>query len=354
MCEIETNNEALQQQQVVAQGEIPKAAATGASETYSATEDKTDANISSQSKDDKESWLQKYGLLVSFFVTVLACCIVYLWAVKVKVNGFEESQKKIVEIYERQTIKIDKKGQQPFMVFQQPQDKQEKFEEEIKSLLELQQSYIQDNFGSFEIWAGILTIIFLVFSFFSLQKSEQMEQQSRDALKKIKKNMEASNTKLSEFDNEKTTRFTNLDNEKTTKLTDFATKSTQKLNEFKTKSESAIDTFHTLSKEKIEGLDKQMEAAKNAVLVDGKTMVEQERNKAVDELTKQINALRTYYTEDFVKVLEAHQVMLKKDYDLYRMQLEDVANNSKEATNKDIDEIFGDSEDGPINNEEES
>lgn len=304
--------------------------------------------------NDNESWWQRNHLIISFFASVVVCCVIYLVAVIIKERSFEESQKKIIEVYERQIVKKDTKVQQPFIVFQQPQDKQEKFEEEIKSLLELQQSYIQDNFGSFEIWAGILTIVFLVFSFFSLQKSEQMEQQSRDALKKIKKNMESSDTKLSEFDNEKTTKLTNLDNEKTAKLIDFATKSTQKLNEFKTKSESTIDTFNTLSKEKIEGLDKQMVAVKNAVLLDGKTMVAQERDKAVEELSKQINALRTYYAEDFVKILEAHQEMLKKDYDLYRMQLEEVANNTKEATNEDIDEIFGDSEDGPINNEEES
>lgn len=323
-------------------------------ETAAVTENTTTADVTTEPVNDKESLWQRNHLIISFFVSVVVCCVIYLVAVIIKGRSFETSQKRIVEIYERHTVKTDVKGQQPFMVLQKPQDKQEKFEEEIKSLLELQQSYIQDNFGSFEIWAGILTIVFLVFSFFSLQKSEQMEQQSRDALKKIKKNMEVSDTKLSEFDNEKTTRFTNLDNEKTTTLTDFATKSIQKLNEFKTKSESAIDTFNTLSKAKIEGLDKQMEAAKNAVLVDGKTMVAQERNKAVEELTKQINTLRTYYIEDFIKILETHQVMLKKDYDRYRMQLEDVANNPREATTKDIDEIFGDSEDGPINNEEES
>ena len=46
--------------------------------------------------------------------------------------------------------------------------------------------------------------------------------------------------------------------------------------------------------------------------------------------------------------------MLKKDYDLYRMQLEDIVSTTQAVTNKDIDEMFGDSEDGPINNEEES
>ena len=323
-------------------------------ETATSADNTTTTDVATEPVNGKEKWWQRNHLIVSFFVSIVVCCVIYLVAVIIKEKRFEASQKRIVEIYERQTMKTDKKGKQPFIVFQQTQENHEKFEEEIKSLLELQQSYIQDNFGSFEIWAGILTIVFLVFSFFSLQKSEQMEQQSREALKKIKKNMEASDTKLSEFDNEKTTRFTNLDNEKTTKLTDFAIKSTQKLDEFKTKSESAIETFNTLRKAKIDGLDKQMEAVKNAVLVDGKTMVAQERNKAVDDFTKQINALRTYYTEEFVKVLEAHQEMLKKDYDLYRMQLVDVANTPKVATNKDIDEMFGDSEDGPINNEEES
>lgn len=351
MFEVDKNNEALQPQQPEAQlGFV--ADATG---VYGANADSGNiTDIPSSAGDDKESWSQKYGLFVSFFVAVVVCCLIYLVAVIIKERSFEASQKRIVEIYERHTIKMDKKGQQPLVVFQQPLENHEKFEEEIKSLLELQQSYIQDNFGSFEIWAGVLTIVFLVFSFFSLQKSEQMEQQSRDALKKIKKNMEASDTKLLEFDNEKSTRFTVLDNEKTTKLNDFETKSTQKLDEFNTKLERALDTFSTSSKSKIEGLDKQMETAKATVLEEGRKMVEQERNKAVADLSTKIELLRTYYKEEFVKVLDAHQVMLKKDYDLYRMQLEDVVCNPKEATNKDIDEIFGDSEDEPINNQEES
>lgn len=314
----------------------------------------TNTKVVMESSNGKDNWLQRNHLIVSFFVSVFVCCVIYLVAVIIKERNFEESQKKIVEVYERHTVKADKKGKLPIILFQQPQDNQEMFEEEIKSLLELQQSYIQDNFGSFEIWAGILTIVFLVFSFFSLQKSEQMEQQSRDALKKIKKNMEASDTKLSEFDNEKTTRFTNLDNEGKKKLTDFESQTTQKLNDFTTKSDSALETFATSSKAKIEGLDKQLEAAKDSVLNEGRKMVELERNNAVVDFSKQSNALRAYYTEEFVKVLETHQLMLKKDYDLYRMQLEDVANNPKESTNKDIDEIFGDSEDGPINNEEEA
>jgi len=324
-------------------------------ETAAAVENATTGGVATEQVNAKENWLQKNHLIVSFFVAVVVCCLIYLVAVIIKEKSFEASQKRIVEIYERHTVKMDKKGQQPLVVFQQlHQENHEKFEEEIKSLLELQQSYIQDNFGSFEIWAGILTIVFLVFSFFSLQKSEQMEQQSRDALKKIKKNMEASDTKLLEFDNEKSTRFTALDNERTTKLNNFEIKSTQKLDEFNTKSERALETFSTLSQSKIEGLDKQMETAKATVLEEGRKMVEQERNKAVDDLSKKTETLRTYYKEEFVKVLDAHQVMLKKDYDLYRMKLEDVVSNPKEATNKDIDEIFGDSEDEPINNEEES
>lgn len=319
-----------------------------------AAENVATGDVATKHAEAKESWWQRNHLIVSFFVAVVVCCLIYLVAVIIKERSFEASQKRIVEIYERHTVKMDKKGQQPLVVFQQPQENLEKFEEEIKSLLELQQSYIQDNFGSFEIWAGILTIVFLVFSFFSLQKSEQMEQQSRDALKKIKKNMEASDTKLLEFDNEKSTRFTALDNERTTKLNNFEIKSTQKLDEFNTKSGRALETFSTLSQSKIEGLDKQMETAKATVLEEGRKMVEQERNKAVDDLSKKTETLRTYYKEEFVKVLDAHQVMLKKDYDLYRMKLEDVVSNPKEATNKDIDEIFGDSEDEPINNEEES
>ena len=310
--------------------------------------------VMTESVNYKENWWQRNHIIVSFFVSVVVCCVIYLVAVIIKEKSLEASQERIIEVYERHVAKTNKQYQQSFIVFQQPQENYEEFEEEIKSLLELQQSYIQDNFGSFEIWAGILTIVFLVFSFFSLQKSEQMEQQSRNALKTIKKNMEASDTKLSAFDNEKSTRFTDFDNEKVTKLKDFELKSTRQLNEFTTKSECALETFNASSQSRIEGLDSQMETAKNIVLEDGRNMVEKERKKAVDDFTQKINVLIPYYTEEYSKILEVHQKMLKKDYDLYRMQLEDIVSTTQAVTNKDIDEMFGDSEDGPINNEEES
>lgn len=46
--------------------------------------------------------------------------------------------------------------------------------DEIRSLLQLEFNKIQNEYEALEIWAGILTVVFLIFSFYSLFKTEQI------------------------------------------------------------------------------------------------------------------------------------------------------------------------------------
>jgi hypothetical protein len=91
MCKVETIDEALLQQQQEMQGESCKDVAIGTAGTN--VEEITDSDKPSDADDDndKDRWMQKYGLLVFFFVTVFACAIVYIWAVRIKVKGLEEN-----------------------------------------------------------------------------------------------------------------------------------------------------------------------------------------------------------------------------------------------------------------------
>ncbi len=311
MCKVETIDEALLQQQQEMQGESCKDVAIGTAGTN--VEEITDSDKPSDADDDndKDRWMQKYGLLVFFFVTVFACAIVYIWAVRIKVKGLEENQKRIVEIYERHTVKKNINSKQPFMVFQQSQDNREIFEEEIKSLLEVQQSYIQDNFGSFEIWAGILTIVFLVFSFFSLQKSEQMEQQSRESLKRIKRNMRDSASKLSTFDNNASS-----------KLSDFESKSTGVIGSFKTQYESQIKNFQDQSTSALGGINAKMEEAKTATLNEGKVLLEGEREKASNDFVDKLNIIEQQILSEFDTTIEGKKNDVEKALTSAQMRLE--------------------------------
>lgn len=57
--------------------------------------------------------------------------------------------------------------------------------QDVKSLLELQYAKLQYEYEALEIWAALLTIVFLIFSFYSLFKSERFEEQSRGLVKDI-------------------------------------------------------------------------------------------------------------------------------------------------------------------------
>lgn len=57
--------------------------------------------------------------------------------------------------------------------------------DEIKALLELEFSKIQSEYESLEIWAALITIVFLVFSFYSLFKLERIEDQAMNKVKEL-------------------------------------------------------------------------------------------------------------------------------------------------------------------------
>ena len=339
MC-VDTNNETLGAQKPEAQRGNSVVNATGASEANADMEDIID--IPSSAGVDKESWSQKYGLLVSFFVTIIACCVVYLWAVKVKVNDFEESQKKIVEIYEKHTVKTNNKGQKSFIVFQQPQENHEKFEEEIKSLLELQQSYIQDNFSSFEIWAGVLTIVFLVFSFFSLQKSEQMEQQSRESLKQIKRNMHESASRLSIFDNNAFT-----------KLSEFDTKSSGSLRTFESQYNNLISNFKDQSATALSGINAKMEEAKTATINEGKALLKSEREKAANDFVDKLNIIEQQLLSEFDTSVEGKKNEVVRALTNAQIRLEALLNEI-ENLQQTINSMKKNAEDSDEDDEEAS
>ena len=311
-------------------------------------------NSTTASLNGLERWWQKNSLIVSFFFSVLLCCFIYLVAIIVKEKNFEASQKRIIEVYERHIVKTGDKSQQSFIIFQQPQVNQEKFQEEIKSLLELQQSYIQDNFGSFEIWAGILTIVFLVFSFFSLQKSEQMEQQSRDSLKRIKSNMHESASKLSDFDNKASSKLTVIDNEVNSKLTDFESKSSSVAESFKTQSEGQINAFKEQSTLVLGGINEKMEEAKTSILKEGKMLLASEREKASSDFVDKLNLIKDEMISEFENIIESKktnvdrallsaqnrlETLLKEIEDL-QQTISDAKQNSKEEEDDDEEEAL--------------
>lgn len=57
--------------------------------------------------------------------------------------------------------------------------------DEIKSLLQLEFNKLQNEYEVLEIWAAILTIVFLIFSFYSFFKTEKIEEDGRQSISRI-------------------------------------------------------------------------------------------------------------------------------------------------------------------------
>lgn len=59
-------------------------------------------------------------------------------------------------------------------------------EHDTTAMLDMEFAKIQHEYEVMALWAGILTIVFLIFSFYSLIKSDTLTRQSEDALSEIK------------------------------------------------------------------------------------------------------------------------------------------------------------------------
>ena len=56
---------------------------------------------------------------------------------------------------------------------------------EVRSLLQLEFNKIQNEYEALEIWAAILTVVFLIFSFYSFFKTEKLEEDGRQSITRI-------------------------------------------------------------------------------------------------------------------------------------------------------------------------
>lgn len=56
---------------------------------------------------------------------------------------------------------------------------------EVRSLLQLEFNKIQNEYEALEIWAAILTVVFLIFSFYSFFKTEKLEEDGRKSINRI-------------------------------------------------------------------------------------------------------------------------------------------------------------------------
>ena len=79
--------------------------------------------------------------------------------------------------------------------------------DEIKSLLQLEFNKMQNEYEALEIWAAILTVVFLIFSFYSFFKTEKLEEDGRQSISRINSLEEQAQTNLNDLQNNIRTDF---------------------------------------------------------------------------------------------------------------------------------------------------
>ena len=106
---------------------------------------------------------------------------------------------------------------------------------ETKALLELEFNKIQNEYETLALWAGILTIVFLIFSFYSMFKTEELLKQGRTGVKE-----------LSDLKVQGTCQISDLISTGRSIIDDFETKSAKAI---RTAAEKAIIKKNDLTKE---------------------------------------------------------------------------------------------------------
>lgn len=146
-----------------------------------------------------------------YLIFVVLCIGVCVFNYYYNTTRFEASQQTIIHAFEKSMNSYNQRV--PSNVNHQVETisvANQKHQEEVKALLELQFNKIQNEYETQEIWTGILTIVFLIFSFYSLFKSEEMERQGKVALHSIEESEKGAKKALGSIEADKTTKLNEI------------------------------------------------------------------------------------------------------------------------------------------------
>lgn len=233
--------------------------------------------------------------LLSFLIAVIICC--GFWAVTLYLHDghIANGQQKIINTYVQQMKRYEADNNVHGAKGWKEGKELEKFHQEVKALLELEFNRVQNEFEALEIWAGILTVIFLIFSFYSLFKTEQLENQSREGMESIRRLNIEGKTKLEEFDSSSKSKLAAIDNS----IVDLKDKTTKELNE----------------------------------------IIKKGLNGSVSEFGTTAKELLTKYKTELDDLISKHKLEIKKEYDMYAQKLQDNMNKENDSSDGGEDEL---------------
>lgn len=126
-----------------------------------------------------------YGAIISISF-VIACSVNQHTDLKQESNRIANTYKKANEEI-RQSIRVIKPDtlSSPYSINKQVIQQMEHNEQMIRDLLDLEFSRIQTERNVLEIWAAVITIVFLVFSFYSTFKTDDMVKDAQSLLSSL-------------------------------------------------------------------------------------------------------------------------------------------------------------------------
>ena len=251
--------------------------------------------MSDTNNNTENSQKPSHGILTSFLIAFLLCSVLYGGAIYLHNGHIVEGQNRIIRTYARQVEKMESEKISMNMRDGQREKEISSFHQEVKSLLDLEFNRIQNEFEAIEIWAGILTVIFLIFSFYSLFKTEQLENLSREELTRMKQISENGKLKLGLFDKE---------------------------------SKTALSTLHS----SVESIRKELEARIDDVL---------NRNKAdaLNDFNQSAKNILVAYKEELSKKMSENQNAIENGYNQYINILKSIAEKDMNMDDEGEDEL---------------
>ena len=263
----------------------------------------------------------KLRFYLLFVLVCVGLCFFNYWY---NTKRFEDSQQQIIRAFEK-SMKNFEQGV-PRNAYRQVEavtTANQKHQEEVKFLLELQFNKIQNEYETQEVWIGILTIVFLIFSFYSLFKSEEMERQGKLALHSIEESEKEAQKALGSIENDKKKKL----NEIRTEYTKWTTEETKKFGKIigDTQSKSIASM-----KSEIKKLTEKLES-------DYRAQVAQYMNTLKDNSDKNIETLKSQneeQTTNFIRGLEEKNAQeIQKQVDLWTTKLNELKAEYEKAIN---------------------
>lgn len=129
--------------------------------------------------------------------------------------------------------------------------------DEIRSLLQLEFNKLQNEYESIEVWAAILTVIFLIFSFYSFFKTERLEEQGQQSITRIEglennaqRNLEGLQNSMREenqnFLNRATDRFEDFYDDQTSRIRNMEENMSERFQSYQSQMEEMLNEARNL------------------------------------------------------------------------------------------------------------